>query len=159
MQPRPERESSGYRPGAITSTGNRSNHSVYPSKAVDMADGEAQMRAFFLAEIGRPGISELIHSPYWWHPGSGVQHIPPNAGTVLKDHYSHVHVGIYDQGGVLPPGLTLALNLTGKPERVVGPQEGGGGPLVVIKELHVHDDADFDRKVGSAVNRALGVRS
>jgi hypothetical protein len=153
-------ESSGYRPGSITSTGNQSLHSVFPAKAVDMAGGEGAMRTFFLREIGRPGIRELIHSPYWWHPGSGVQFIPSSAGTVLKDHYSHVHVGIFDQGGVLPPGLTLALNMTGRPERVVAPhQEGPTGPLVYVQELHVHDEGDYDKKIGAAVNRALGVRT
>jgi len=31
----------------------------------------------------------------------------------------------YDEGGWLPPGLSLAMNATGKPERVLGPNETG----------------------------------
>jgi phage-related protein len=33
--------------------------------------------------------------------------------------------GWYDQGGVLPPGKTLAVNNTGVPERVIAPGSGG----------------------------------
>lgn len=37
----------------------------------------------------------------------------------------------YDSGGLLEPGLTLAVNNTGKAERVVGPnQAAGGGPVI-----------------------------
>jgi hypothetical protein len=32
---------------------------------------------------------------------------------------------LFDKGGWLQPGLTMALNKTGRPERVVGPGEGG----------------------------------
>jgi len=39
----------------------------------------------------------------------------------------------YDQGGWLPPGLSLALNTTGQPERV----GGGGGTTIVIQNLNV----------------------
>ncbi len=38
----------------------------------------------------------------------------------------------YDQGGWLMPGLTLAANNTGVPERILGPSERGGG------DIHVH---------------------
>jgi hypothetical protein len=37
----------------------------------------------------------------------------------------------YDAGGLLQPGLTLAWNGTGSPERVT-PASGGGG------EVHIH---------------------
>ncbi len=84
---------STYRPGAITSTGNRSLHGIYPAHAFDAAGSEGSMRVFFSQMIGRPGLSEVIHSPYWWHPGSGTTRIPASAGTVLRDHFSHVHVG------------------------------------------------------------------
>src|SRR5207253_2990607 len=61
--------SSGYRPGAVTSSGNVSLHSI--GEAIDMAGAESGMRGFARAEAGRPGVVEVIHSPYWWHPGSG----------------------------------------------------------------------------------------
>ena len=110
---------SGYRPGAVTSTGNPSLHGVFPAKAIDMASSESAMRSFFLREVARgalTGLREVIHSPYWWHPGSGITRIPASAGSVLRDHYSHVHVGSYDQGGFLRPGWNLAYNGLGRPE-------------------------------------------
>ena len=42
----------------------------------------------------------------------------------------------FDSGGYLPPGLTLAINGTGSPERVVGP--GGGGDSY---HLHIYTQA------------------
>lgn len=39
---------------------------------------------------------------------------------------------MYDQGGILPPGLTLALNNTGVDERVISPSGAGGGGGVTI---------------------------
>jgi hypothetical protein len=121
---------SGYRPGAITSTGNPSLHGVYPAKAIDMSGSEASMRRFFLAEVVRgaaTGLREVIHSPYWWHPGEGITAIPSSAGTVLADHYNHVHVGSYDQGGYLRPGWNIAYNGLGRNEPV-----GFGGVTVNV---------------------------
>jgi SLT domain-containing protein len=47
----------------------------------------------------------------------------------------------YDQGGLLMPGLTMAMNATGKPERVIpaGAGEGLGGGQIHA-EIHVHLD-------------------
>lgn len=44
---------------------------------------------------------------------------------------------MFDRGGYLPPGLTLAYNGTGKPERVIGPKGSG--------DVHLH----FHGPVGS----------
>lgn len=119
--------SSGYRPGAVTLTGNPSLHGVYPSKAIDVAGSESAMSAFFRSEVGRApftGIRELIHNPYAWYPGAGLVNI---AGTQLgRDHINHVHVGSYDQGGFLRPGWNLAYNGLGRNEPV-----GGGGTYVL----------------------------
>ena len=41
----------------------------------------------------------------------------------------------YDQGGVLPPGLTMAYNGTGQPEQVVGP--GGAGPSTIHVPIYI----------------------
>lgn len=126
--------SSGYRAGSVTSTGNPSLHGVFPSRAVDMAGPESAMRRFFLTEVARgpsSGLAEIIHSPYWWHPGVGITRIPGSAGTVLADHYNHVHVGTYDDGGWLQPGVTLAMNNTGRSERILGPRDGAGVTFVL----------------------------
>lgn len=117
---------SGYRPGAITSTGNPSLHGI--GKAIDVAGSAAQMAAFARAAAGQAGIRELIYTPVGaWYPGVGWTR---PSGSVAADHYDHVHVGVFDKGGWLMPGLNLAMNNTGRPERVVGP--GGDG------DVHVH---------------------
>jgi hypothetical protein len=36
----------------------------------------------------------------------------------------------YDQGGWLPPGLSLAMNSTGRPERILSPRDSGTGTTV-----------------------------
>lgn len=130
--------SSGYRPGAITSTGNPSLHGVFPSKAIDVSGSESAMAAFFRAEVLRApftGIRELIHNPYAWYPGAGLVNISGSA--LARDHIDHVHVGSYDQGGYLRPGWNLAYNGTGRPEAV-----GGGviinvqGSVIAERDLH-----------------------
>ena len=75
----------------------------------------------------------------------------------------------YDQGGWLPRGLSLAMNATGRPERILGPTESIGGTVInnvyVTVEGHtlaskqeigrVVADAldDFGRKGGSVPYR------
>lgn len=90
------------------------------------------------------------------HPSQGLmQTIPttfaanagPFAGRGITDPLANIYAGLhyalgrygsisaidplvrprgYDSGGMLEPGLTLAYNGTGRPERVLGPGEGGG---------------------------------
>jgi hypothetical protein len=115
---------SGYRPGAITSSGNVSLHAS--GRAIDVGPPGDTAAAFARRVAGRPMLAEVIYSPIgWWHAGEGWG--PITDSQIKADHYSHVHVGTYDQGGVLLPGLTLAANLTGKPEMVLPP--GGGGTV------------------------------
>jgi hypothetical protein len=51
----------------------------------------------------------------------------------------------YDKGGWLMPGLTMAVNTTGRPERVSPPGAPGGrdGSLVTVQEMHVREAADI----------------
>jgi hypothetical protein len=54
-----------------------------------------------------------------------------NAAT-RAEHHNHVHAAVYDQGGILPPGLTMAYNGTGQNEtiRTAGQEAAlGGGNL------------------------------
>lgn len=44
---------------------------------------------------------------------------PQDADAAAREARLHRHDSTYDHAGPLPPGLTLALNKTGKPERVV----------------------------------------
>ena len=83
---------SGHRPGAtIGGGGSRSDHSYYPSRAIDMAGSPAAMRRYALGVAGRAGIKYVIYSPLgiWgsWRGGWGTV-----SGSTRAAHYSHVHV-------------------------------------------------------------------
>jgi peptidoglycan hydrolase-like protein with peptidoglycan-binding domain len=78
---------SGHRPGA----GGSSDHSRYPSLAIDIAGSPAEMRAYALAVAGRPGINYVIYSPLGiWGSWSGGWR--PVSGGTRADHFDHVHV-------------------------------------------------------------------
>lgn len=110
---------SGYRPNAtVRGSGAKSDHSYFPSKAIDMADSAPMMNRFARAVTALSGIDTVIYSPIGlWKAGVGWG--PIRSAITKADHYSHVHVDTFDQGGWLKPGLTLAMNKTGKAERVV----------------------------------------
>ena len=48
----------------------------------------------------------------------------------------------YDRGGWLPPGLSLAMNGTGRPERV-----GGGGDIIINAPHYVGDKSDLVKAI------------
>jgi hypothetical protein len=115
------RLTSGYRPGAITATGNPSYHGM--GRAVDLAgptpmDHPAMLRiARWIAENYGSKTRELIYSG----PGSPQLHNgKPHTytGITRRNHFDHVHWA-YDQGGMLPPGVSQVANWTGKPEPVL----------------------------------------
>jgi phage-related protein len=116
---------SAFRPGAMTSTGVRSYHAQ--GRAVDVTPS---MEIFNWIRRNFPNSRELIYSPagprqlmnganyYWGEP-------------VRSDHWDHVHWAmknggvipkLYDNGGWIPNG-GAAINLSGKPEAVLDPQE------------------------------------
>lgn len=101
------------RPGAITASGNTSYHSM--GRAVDMAP-DMKYFDWIRATYGK-NTKELIYSP------AGNRQIKNGApftytGAVKDMHYNHVHWA-YDKGGIMPPGLTMAYNGTGKDEVTV----------------------------------------
>lgn len=49
-------------------------------------------------------------------------------------HVGHVHVS-YDNGGILPPGLTMAYNGTGKNEVVTPAEATSGRPITILIDL------------------------
>jgi TP901 family phage tail tape measure protein len=119
------RVTSGLRPGAITANGTPSDHGI--GKALDLSNGynTPQMAAFFKSLIGNASVKQAFYDPL----GSifGGRWSSYREGG----HTDHVHVATYDKGGWLKPGLTLAYNGTGAPERV-----GGRGDI----HLHFHGD-------------------
>jgi TP901 family phage tail tape measure protein len=117
------RVTSGLRPGAITANGTLSDHAR--GKALDVAGSAFSMGAFFDSLIGNRAVKQAFYDP----KGS----IFGGAWNSYREggHSDHVHVATYDKGGWLKPGLTLAYNGTGAPERV-----GGRGDI----HLHFHGD-------------------
>lgn len=69
-----------------------------------------------------------------------------NPSNALRFHLAH---NWYDQGGYLPTGLSLAYNGTGKPERVVGPQES-----VMPAEQPIRLHPDDLRAMGEHIAKA-----
>jgi hypothetical protein len=103
---------SGFRPGARTLSGNVSYHAR--NRAVDVPP---RMDVFEWIRRGFPQSRELIFSP------AGARQIHNGGphfykGAVRNQHYDHVHWA-YDEGGMLPPGLSTAFNGTGAPEAVL----------------------------------------
>jgi hypothetical protein len=123
---------STYRPGAtVRGSGARSDHSYYPSKAVDFVGPPALMRRFALAVAGLRGVDTVISSLLGrsrglWKAGFGWGPILSQA--TWADHFSHVHVDTFDDAmrrrRWLMPGITIAGNFTGRPEPV-GASAGG----------------------------------
>ena len=149
------RVTSGFRPGAITATGYPSMHGA--GRAIDIgaaSSGNAagMMAIFNTLRNAFPNATELIYSPAGarqLYKGRSYVYPEPTRGM----HYDHVHwamanggiiPGLYDQGGWLPDG-GVGVNLTGKPEAVLTPEESAalkngvlGGPLV--NQLIVRDE-------------------
>ena len=119
------------------------------------ADGKRRMVAFFNAmHPSKP--TELLYSPagnrQWRRWGAQAQ----TSGSTYRGHFNHVHVAfkdggiipsLYDQGGEIPPGLSVIANKTRRPEKVLPPREskwlevgarGGGaaGGLTVYGGVH-----------------------
>jgi hypothetical protein len=117
--------SSGYygREGDITKNGTLSDHAK--RKALDFVGSESQMAAFFRRLVGNSSVRQAFYDPLGSIFGGALSSYREGG------HKNHVHVATYDKGGWLKPGLTLAYNGTGAPERV-----GGRGDV----HLHFHGD-------------------
>lgn len=111
------------------------------------------LRAIFEAFLPvASSLSELIlaGAPFNIKNGRQVDGYAWGTPGSPGNHWNHVHAALFDQGGHLPPGLTLALNATGSPERVLNRQQesqidaalsgrirGGDGPT-----YHLHPRSD-----------------
>jgi phage-related protein len=126
---------SGYRPGAITSSGRPSKHGVYPSKAIDVAGSAANMARFALAAIQRPGIEDVFYDPL----GGRFR---------IGGHRDHVHVELFDNAmrklRWLKPGWTLAGNFTGSPEPV---GRAAAGNAYITMNVGVGDPREIARRL------------
>lgn len=111
-------------------------------RAMDFSNGvnTPQMMGFFNAMHPlRP--TELLYSPAGSRQWRRSGRMADTSGVTKRMHYNHVHVGfakggiipasiigglrptLYDSGGAIPPGLRLIANNTGRPEKVLPPEE------------------------------------
>ncbi len=120
------------RGGARTAAGGYvSLHAL--GRAMDFSNSTGptpQMMAFFNAMHPlRP--TELLYSPAGGRQWRRSGRMSDTSGATKRMHYNHVHVGfakggildprptLFDSGGVLPPGLSMVLNESRKPEAVL----------------------------------------
>ncbi|HEY6020693.1 MAG TPA: hypothetical protein VIY48_12605, partial [Candidatus Paceibacterota bacterium] len=101
---------SSFRPGAITWAGTQSMHGA--GRAIDIAPRKDVFE--WIRRVYGKRTQELFWSP---EDGRNIRFgkdwkMDP---TTKAGHWDHIHWG-YDKGGILPPGLTLAKNGTGRDE-------------------------------------------
>lgn len=109
---------SGYRPGAITSTGNRSWHAL--GRAVDLPP---RMDVFqWIAQNYGRSTKELFYTPAGGRQIVNGQLRAPTGGTIARDHYDHVHWA-YDNGGQIAPNQPF-INKTGANELALNAAQG-----------------------------------
>lgn len=114
----------GYHPSRNQTTGG--GHAPtswhYKGRAVDLSPPKASAFNWIEANYGATS-KELFYTPMGYSVKNGKRVRPIDAAS----HYNHIHWAYrdgglvarkYDNGGALPPGVTLAVNNTGKPENV-----------------------------------------
>ena len=121
---------SGYRPGAVTKHGTKSDHSYYPSKAIDVSGSAGNMARFFRWLVGQTDVKQAFYDPLGSIFG-GVLSSYREGG-----HSDHVHVATYDKGGWLKPGWNLAWNGLGRPEPVGVTAGWGSGDINLYVDGH-----------------------
>jgi peptidoglycan hydrolase-like protein with peptidoglycan-binding domain len=85
---------SGYREGAtIAASGNRSDHSYYPSRAIDVRGTPAQMSQYARAVAGAKGVDTVIYAGVGIWTGGGWHAI--QSSVTYRDHVDHVHVDTF----------------------------------------------------------------
>jgi hypothetical protein len=122
----------------------------YQGKAIDMSGSASAMKEAFYSSIATFGsrINELFYDPIGWHINDGKK-----IGGALGGHNDHVHLGLFDRGGWLPPkSKTLAINNTSKWEPVGPPGRGFGGNVYVT----VHGWVGNERSLARQIRDALG---
>lgn len=151
---------STYRPGAVTVSGNTSYHAR--GRAVDLAPSMDTFNAI-KSSFGS-AIRELIYSP----AGSGqVKNGTPYfyGGAVRNMHWNHVHWamkngGVFDNGGLLQPGLSMVYNGTGEPEPVLTSQQWNAGMgsvniHVTVQNAVIGNEHQVAKVVTTAVQSAV----
>lgn len=116
-----QRITSGYRPGAVSITGIKSDHAL--GRAIDMPPS---MAIFNTIDRTWKNIRQLLYSPAGPRQIRGYRRSDTIGSPLRAQHWDHVHWAmakggilkplLFDSGGVLPPGKSWVENRTGKPE-------------------------------------------
>lgn len=109
---------SGFRPGAMTSTGNRSYHAL--GRAVDIPPSWDVFQ--WIAQNYGRSTKELIYTPAGGRQIKNGQLHRFSGGTIEEDHYNHIHWA-YDNGGMIPPNAPF-INKTGANELALNASQG-----------------------------------
>ena len=118
-----------HRRGGARTAGSGSVSLHASGRAMDFSNSTgptSQMMAFFNAmHPFKP--TELLYSPAGARQWRRSGRMADTSGATKRGHYNHVHVGfaeggIFDQGGLMQPGMT-GINLTRKPEAVLDPAQ------------------------------------
>lgn len=151
----------GYANRNIAGTGKKSDHAT--GHAVDVmianwqsAAGKAQgnkVASYMVNNASKFGMKYVIwdskiNSGSGWRP---YKH--PGGNSPTLQHKDHVHGSVYDNGGMLQPGLTQVYNKSGKPEAVLTNTEwedfrtlvrnsGQGGSALVGGDLVIQSSGD-----------------
>ncbi len=168
------RITSSLRRGAVTATGYRSYHSM--GRAIDIVSANMGRTWDLLRQRYGQTAAELYYTPRGFlRRGKPVSVAP----VTRRTHYSHVHWAmanggvlpkLYDQGGWMPSG-GVGVNLSGKPEAVLTPDESdllkalvaGSGSGKIADQIILNDArelfAEKERADRRAMTRArIGVR-
>jgi tape measure domain-containing protein len=140
---------SGFRPGAITATGNPSMHGR--GRAVDVPP-RMDVFNWIKANYGA-NTQELIFSPAG---GGQIHRGKPHmyTGITRAMHFDHVHWG-YDRGGVLPPGVSQVVNSTRQPEAILNPQQWRDVSTLAARGATGRGDVNFNGPLQALDTRAL----
>jgi len=116
-------------------------------------------------QSGAYGIPQALPAS-WGHPYNlgdykaqdqwGLAYISGRYGSPSAAWQHELSFGWYDNGGLLKPGLTLAMNNTGRPEQVLPPRASSGtGNVTVVIENHgvIGSQAETDRWLNDGIDR------
>lgn len=137
---------SGYRPGAITSSGNKSYHSDPNNPAMDFVGSRMTAAAGWIASTFGSKVRELIHTPL----GFGIKHgakVPLSyfSDAVNRGHYNHVHVA--DRGSIIKgPAVIAQGNIT----EAHTPLKNGVLPVALVGGFRGHITGTLHTDFGPA---------
>lgn len=130
-------------------------------KLAGMLDMFTSPRKFLMGKVGG-AITRLSGSPFAELLKSMSQQIVADMTQFIKSTSGFADGGevkpvkpmLYDQGGYLPPGISLVENRTGKPERVIAPHQETPGVVINVDKVVGANEREIAEELGRIVERA-----